>query len=165
MTPQILIKNPELMKRPHYGDEFVRRRAAELALPEIKQWIGAPESSDADIMRDLMRGLTSAGGYECAKGFESLGWSVDSQFVSILEDGDFLSEARTEMVKQWVRCFQIELDIAVDTPVIYRGAAGIVIGHKPETAEYCVRTPDLQPNASRVCAAEEVAAIAKAVAA
>jgi hypothetical protein len=155
----------ELMKRPHYGDEFVRRRAAELALPVIKRWIGAPESSDADLMRDLMRGLTMAGGYECAKEFENLGWNVNSQLVEILEDGDFLEDARDELVKQWVRCLHVELTIPIGAAVSYRGIAGKVVGCDPSMALYHVRTPDMKENQWMVCAAEEVKAAASAVAA
>ena len=133
----------ELMKRPHYGDEFVRRRAAELALPEIKRWIGAPESSDADL----------------------IGWTRDSQLVEILEDGDFLEDARDELVRQWVKCLRVELVIPVGAAVIYRGIAGKVVGSESSMALYHVRTPDMKENQWMVCAAEEVKASVSAVAA
>ena len=155
----------ELMKRPNYGDHYVRRRAAELALPEIKSWICAPESSDADLMRDLMRSLTAGGGYESAKALENLGWTVDSQLVGILEDGDFLFNAREELVKQWVKCLRVELSIPVGADVTYRGREGKVIGYESSMAQYRVRTADLKENQWLVCVAEEVTLVASAVAA
>ncbi len=62
----------ELMKRPKLTDEFVRRRAAELALPEVKRWMNCPQITDAFLIRDLERGLADVGGYDCAKNFEDL---------------------------------------------------------------------------------------------
>lgn len=145
----------ELMKRPKISDNFVTRRAAELALPKVKSWYGSHDMTDKEMMEDLERGL-DCDGYESAKGLERLGWCVDAGLVSILEDGDHLESAMKEMIRQWVKCLSIKPTHALGDDVIYRGKQGSVAQIFADTAEYGVRTPEQSANAYWRCNYEDV---------
>lgn len=150
-----------VLKRPSYGDDFVRRRAAELALPDVREWLAGGLQSDLDVMKDLMNVLSCGDGYEIARDLENLGWAVNSELVTVFDLGDFISTARKEMVIQWVKCLRVKLDIPMGASVDYRGRLGIVVKLFPETAEYGVHTGDLPATSYSVCAAEEVRAAAR----
>lgn len=144
----------DLMLRPNSLDGCVRRRAAELALPELKRWRFF-EQSDAELISLLMRHLSKAGGYEIAKSLESEGWCPDTALAEML-DGDFLSEAERELVAQWVICRGITLDLPIGTPVLWRGVTGTICRHDAKLAQYGVRTPDLAEHTSYSVNAEDV---------
>lgn len=143
-----------ILKRPSYSDDYVRRRAAELALEQVKGW-DCGESTDADLLRDLMKCLTAAGGYESAKNLEEKGWSPDARLVEIL-DNDFLERAKKEMTEKWVICIRVDLPLAVGTEVLYRGMSGVIVDRREATAEYCVRTPEMKDTSYYVCLKEDV---------
>jgi hypothetical protein len=144
-----------LLKRPNYGDDFVRRRAAELALEDVKEWLGADVRRDADVIKDLMNTLSCGDGYEICRDLERLGWAVNSELVTVFDLGDFISTARKEMVIQWVRCLGVKLSLPLQAKVYYRGILGTVVKLFPETAEYGVHTPDLNANSYHVCASDD----------
>jgi hypothetical protein len=144
-----------VLKRPSFRDDFVRRRAAELALPEVRGWVGAGPT-DEDIIKDLMKCLSPGDGYEMCRDLERNGWAVNSELVEILNDGDFISTAKLELVVQWVKCLRVTLNIPLDAQVDYRGKPGKIVKLFPDTAEYGIHTPDLEGNSWYVLAAEDV---------
>jgi hypothetical protein len=149
-----------VLKRPSFGDDFVRRRAAELALPDVREWLGADSQRDIDVMKDLMNVLSCGDGYEICRDLEKLGWAVNSELVTVFDMGDFIETAKTEMVVQWVKCLGVKLDLPLGAPVDYRGRLGTVVKLFPDTAEYGIHTGDQPANMYHVCAAEEVRAAA-----
>lgn len=145
------------MLRPTRRDDCVRRRAAELALPRVKQWMGADTAgySDEDMIRKLMTVIGGSDGFQIAKDLDRAGWSADSELVEIM-DSDYIRTAEREMVKQWVKCLGVKLAIPVGAVVKIRHGIGVVTAHEDEFAEYHVRTPDLKNNAWYTVAAENV---------
>lgn len=93
-----------IMLRPTRHDECVRRRAAELALPELKHWLRFGENdNEADLIEALTKVIDGSDGYQIARALERDGWCSDSSLVEIL-DGDFVSDALRELVAQWEMC-------------------------------------------------------------
>lgn len=152
-----------VMLRPTRSDEIVRRRAAELALPEVKRW-QSDLGPDSEVIEDLMRCIGGADGYEIAKDLEDLGWCSNAYLVDILDE-NFIGYAEDELVKQWVKCLGIKLEIPVGTPVSinFCKKAGVVTNHYPETAKYGVRTPEQSETSCWILLPEEVSTANRAV--
>lgn len=147
---EIRVNSEGLMERPTRYDECVQRRAAELALPEVKKWLGKGFAATEDeIMEDLMDCIGEGDGFAIANELKGRKhWDCDSQLVEIL-DGNFIYTAEDELEKQWVRCLGVKLDIPIGAQVKIkrRSESGEVVKHYPESAKYGVHTPD-QPKAS-----------------
>lgn len=140
-----------LMVRPTRYDKCVLQRAAELALPQVKRWLGSGfNASDDDIMEDLVDCIDEGDGFAIVASLKSRHhWDCDSELVEIL-DGGFVYIALSELEKQWVRCLNVKLDIPIGTPVKIksRNESGVVVKHYPEDAKYGVRTPEQEKTAN-----------------
>jgi len=148
-----------IMLRPTRSDVCVRQRAAEMALPQFKLWMGSTDGQpDSEFIETLMKVIGGSDGFVIAKNLEDFGYSADAELVSVM-DGDFLGDALREMTKQWVTCLGVKLAIPIGAEVDYsgqRGGRGTVVNLGPEVAEYGVRMPGMADNSYRVCAAEKV---------
>jgi hypothetical protein len=146
-----------LILRPDARDGVVRRRAAEMALPEVKRWLGGDAAyyTDTDLIAKLMKHLTRADGFEIAKSMDRDGWNSDSGLVKILDQG-FIYDAEREIVSQWVRCLGVKLEIPIGATVEWRGQTGEVVSRDEALAKYGVRMPDQKDGWRHVCNAEEV---------
>jgi hypothetical protein len=157
----IEVNEAGLMKRPTQYDECVKRRAAELALPEVKGW-NLDIGSDEDVIKFLMKHINRLGGYEIVKSMESDGWdNADSELVEIMDE-DFIGTAERELVKQWVKCLGVKLEIPIGTQVRIKKprkateGTGEVVNHYPEEAKYGVRTPDLDKMSNWILLPEDI---------
>jgi HrpA-like RNA helicase len=163
----IAVNEAGLMNRPTRYDECVQRRAAEIVLPEIKRWLNDPSwATDEEIIQDLMECLGEGDGYKiCDELKRKHSWECDSQLVEIL-DGWVIDDAEKELVKQWVKCLGVKLDIPIGTHVRikhYKSQSmsefGEVVKHYPEEAKYGVRTPDQDPTANWILLLENIEAV------
>jgi hypothetical protein len=137
---EIRVDENGIMLRPRRRDDCVRRRAAEMALPAVKRWIGPSSQSDASLIKELMKHIDGINGYEICKSLDRDGWCCGDEMVSIMSN-DFISDAEDELVKQWVRCLGIKLDLPIGTPVDYRDEKGTIARHDTERAKYGVQVP------------------------
>jgi hypothetical protein len=155
------------MERPTRYDECVKRRAAELALPEVKQWLGQGFATDDEIIEDLMDCIGEDDGFAIVSELkERKHWECDSQLVEIL-DGNFIHTAKDELEKQWVKCLGVKLDIPIGTQVQFKnpkrlrmGTSGEVVKHYPESAKYGVRTPDQPKTSNWILLPEDIEVVA-----
>jgi hypothetical protein len=162
----IAVNDQGVMKRPRANDECVLRRAAELALPEVKVWLGNDGSPDSEVIEDLMETLGEIDGFAIADRLQHRKhWDCDSRLVDIL-NGNFVSDAQDELEKQWVKCLGITLDIPVGAQVkikrLPRGltdVTGEVVKHYPESAKYGVRTPEQPKTSNWILLPEDIESI------
>ena len=158
----IQLNSEGVMQRPTRYDECVQRRAAELALPEVKLWLGQGFATDDDIIKDLMDCIGEGDGFAIVSELkERQHWECDSQLVEIL-DGNFIHTAEDELEKQWVKCLGVKLDIPIGTPVFIKRKkeSGEVVKHYPESAKYGVRTPDQAATSNWILLPEDIERIA-----
>ena len=148
-----------IMLRPRRQDACVRRRAAEMALPSIRQWSYFSET-DAELIENLMKYIDGHDGYEIVKAMERDHWCVNSALVDIMDSG-FIEDALRELLAQWVKCLGVKLDIPKGSKVHWRGKIGIVADHKRNYAQYCIQTPEQAEGTTWICDAEEVKLVAE----
>lgn len=153
---EIRIDDNGLMLRPRRRDDCVRRRAAEMALPQFKRWMGAGSGySDADLIKLLMKHIDGWDGYTIAKSLERDCGDADPGLVEIM-DSDFISEALNELTRQWVRCLGIKLDLPIGTLVDHRGEKGTIADLRPDLAQYGIQLPSNIEGMLRIVIAEDV---------
>jgi len=120
----------ELMKRPTWDDDFVKRRTVEICMPRIRAWFGGERFDEREVADDLMKVLSpSKDGYEMASELERrMHWAVDSALVEVLDEctGD-CDTALKELTSQWVRALRIVPQFAVGDTVSLKYARD---GHK-----------------------------------
>jgi hypothetical protein len=151
---EIRISEEGVMLRPRRIDPCVRRRASEMALPDVKRWLGYVEDSDEELIRCLMKHIDGGNGYEIVKSLEHDGWSnADGGLVDVM-DSDFIDLALRELTEQWVCCLGIRLVLELGANVCYRGQAARIVKLMEDVAQYGVRTPDIEGTAYYVCDAE-----------
>lgn len=151
------------MKRPTRYDDCVKRRAAELALPQVKSWLGEGfNPTDEEIMEDMMDSIDEGDGFAIVEHLKRRHhWEVDSELVEIME-GWFISSAQEELEKHWVKCLGVTLDIPIGAQVKIKrimdqkNVQGEVVKHYPETAKYGVRTPDQKDNSNWILLPEDL---------
>jgi hypothetical protein len=148
-----------VMLRPSIADACVKRRAAEMALPEIKRWLrsgGPVQQTDEEIISSLMKFVCTHDGYEAVKAMDEDGWAgTNSELVEIM-DQDWIIDAQRELTRQWARCLGITLKFQLGQRVMWRGMEGVVVNRDEELAEYGVRTPELTEKQWHVCREEDV---------
>lgn len=134
-----------LMERPSFRDDFVKRRAAEIALPEIRAWCGA-DSNDEDIIYSLMKVANEfSNGFQFAKSLEDrCGWSSADSFLVDLLDNGWCKQALEELTAQWVKCLGIVPQFSIGDRVRWRRKFreerfGIVTRIFADQAKYGVR--------------------------
>ncbi len=137
---EIRVDENGLMLRPRRYDAIVRRRAAEMALPQVKRWIGPSSQSDASLIKELMKHIGGPNGFEICKSLDRDGWCCGDKMVEIMGE-DFISDAEKELVRQWVRCLGIKLDLPIGTVVEYRGERGVIASYDEELAQYKIQVP------------------------
>lgn len=137
---EIRVDDNGLMLRPRRRDDCVRRRAAEMALPQVKRWIGPSSQTDASLIKELMKHIDGVNGYEICKSLDRDGWCCGEEMVEIMSEG-FIRDAERELVAQWVRCLGIKLDLPIGTPVEYRGEKGTIARHDADLAQYGIQVP------------------------
>lgn len=150
MTIQTRLFANEFPKRPAYATESVRRRAAEMLLPDVQEWLGDASDSEA-VLRDQTCALEygEADGFELAEKLKRAHWDgVDAFLVEILDDASFrLHEAHAEQVKEWVRAHDLQLALQIGDPVLAKVRAATYKGEisrlLPDTAQYSVFIPVL----------------------
>lgn len=154
-----------LMLRPTSFDLCVRRRAAEIALPQVKGWLGSDlQESDAELIDTLAKHMRRGDGYEIAQTLErDGGWQSDSYLVEIFDE-DFVGQAESEMVRQWVQCIRPAMPFSVGDLVNWKGEHYSVCKLMPEEAKYGVRIDGMQPNSYYVVNVEDLKATIAAVA-
>jgi hypothetical protein len=113
---------------------------AQPVLPAVKRWIGPSSKSDASLIKELMKHIDGINGYEICKSLDRDGWCCGDEMVSIMSN-DFISDAEDELVKQWVRCLGIKLDLPIGTLVDYRDEKGTIARHDAELAKYGIQVP------------------------
>jgi len=100
-----------LLERPQQTHDYVRLRAAEMALPQILSWIGGPhtEASREQTFHDLAAAfLRDRDGFALAEEMQRMGWgSVDAELVRILDE-DWVGAALDELEPKWVLCVGIK---------------------------------------------------------
>ena len=162
----IALNEAGVMLRPSRRDEVVRRRAAEMALREVKAWIGDMEGeSDASLIETLMTVMGGHDGFAIAKDLDDKGWNADAELVELMDRG-FVQNAEREMVKQWVQCLGVKPQYAVgDTVTMLRGYnghnRGVIIEIREDEATYGIHTPDQKETQRWIIKFEDVAALAK----
>jgi hypothetical protein len=156
---EIRVNRDGLMERPTRYDKCVLQRAAELALPEVKSWLGDEGfATDNEIMEDLIDCIDEKDGFSIAEKLKSRHhWDCDSELVEIM-DGGFIHSSLSELEKQWVKCLNVKLDIPIGTPVKIksRNESGIVVKLYPETAKYGVHTPEQKETSNWILLPEDV---------
>lgn len=157
----IQVDDNGVMMRPTRRDEVVRRRAAELALPQVKRWIGYTTDSDNCLITQLMNHIGGGDGYEIVKSLEQDGWCGNDSLVDIMGE-DFIGAAEEELVAQWVRCLSVKLNVPIGAQVTIkrRKEVGIVTKHYPDVAKYGVRTAEQPETSCWVLLPEEISASA-----
>lgn len=158
MTQDIHLSSDGLMLRPSLHDPCVKRRAAEAALKEIKEWIGKdlePYETDEYLANQLAGCMGDGNGYEICKNMERGSWHVDARLVEIM-DGGHIYDAERELVSQWVRCRGIVLGIPIGSEVEWKNRQGTVIRKDDTHATYCVHTLEQSDTQGWVCNAEDV---------
>jgi hypothetical protein len=107
-----------VMLRPTRSDGCVRRRAAEMALPAVKRWLGGDSwfHRDSDLIEDLMKHIGQHDGFHIVTSMEDSGWAPDDSLVEIMRGG-FIADALREMVRQWVLCLGVKLELPIGTKV------------------------------------------------
>ena len=159
----IRVNEEGVMLRPSTSDACVRRRAAEMILPNVKQWIrsnGPIEDSDEQLITILMRHVNNISGYEAVKAMEREGWVGDDELVEIMGTGAIF-DAHRELTAQWVRCLGITLHLELGQKVTWRSRInglieGVIVKRDEEFAEYGVRLPEDKENQWHLCHAEDV---------
>ena len=156
---EIKVNKDGLMERPTRFDKCVLQRAAELALPEVKSWLGDEGfATDNEIKEDLIDCIDEKDGFAIAEALKSRRhWDCDSELVEIM-DGGFIYTALSELEKQWVNCLNVKLDIPIGTPVTIksRKESGVVVSYYPEYAKYGVRTPNQDKTSNWILFPEDV---------
>ncbi len=154
---EIRLDSNGVMLRPGRRDGCVRRRAAEMALPAVKRWMGGDTGfrNDKGIVEELMKHIGGYDGFHIAKSLDERGWGSDSDLVEILDE-DFICQAEKELVSQWVKCLGIKSQFPISSQVIFRGETGRVVKHDEALAQYGVQTPDQKDGRHHVCNAEEI---------
>lgn len=157
----------EIMNRPSAHDTFVRRRAAELAEPEVTRWLnrgGARDGEDIAFTIETLAKVLDAhsSGYDIAKELDDrYGWyGIDTYLIEIL-DGDHARRAIEELTKQWVICCGIKPALSVGDHVIAKlwkrtGQVGTVADIRPETAQYGIRYADMEETSRYIVNFEDV---------
>lgn len=143
-----------IMLRPRRYDAIVRRRAAELALPELRQW-NYIEDSDQDLIAGLMKHISGSDGLDIVKSMERDGWAGNALLVEIM-DQDFIGDAEKELVTQWVKCLGVKLDLPMGAQVLFRGLEAKVVRRNEGLAQYGVHSADQNENTYSICNAEDV---------
>jgi hypothetical protein len=155
-----------LMARPSMKDGFVKKRAAEIYMPKIRQWFGDEKFDERDVIEDLSRVLNQhASGYEMASELDRrYSWAVDDALIEVLvECADYFETAIKELTAQWVKCYQIKPEFAVgDTVAMLRVSGQTSIGEVVEIREneavYGIHTPDQKETQRWVVKYEDVCA-------
>lgn len=153
-----------IMLRPRREDACVRRRAAEMALPEVKRWMGPSSQTDAELVAELMLYIDGHDGHEIVKALERDNWCGNRELVEIM-DSNFIEDAERELVRQWVKCLSVKLDIPKGSKVHWRGKIGIVAYLDRNYAQYHIQTPEQAEGTIWRCNAEDVKLVAEEVAA
>lgn len=138
------------MKRPSWTDEFVRRRAAELFLPEVVSWLSQEEEAidEKDVIDTLMKAMNPhSDGYEIVRKLEKTYYWVGSSDLMELMDGAswHVDQAEREMAHQWVRAYDIKPELPLGAHVSvsanvgdYQKKHGSITYIDPEVAQYGV---------------------------
>lgn len=153
--------NDGVMLRPTRRDEVVRRRAAEMALPEVKAWMGSTEGeSDASIVETLMNVIGCGDGFTIAKALDDKGWNADAELVELMDRG-FVRDAESELIKQWVQCVGVKPKHAIGETVTmlcgFQGAnRGVIVDVREDEATYGIHTASQTEKQRWVIAYEDV---------
>lgn len=133
---------PNPPPRPKESDEAVRRAAAELAMPEIIDWLAEDwrEDQREGYVCDLMSVLTLWDGYEAARALERKGWSPDAELVEILSDGCWTDKVVEDAVCAWVEANKITPQFAVGDIVKTPQGVGPITAIRSDMARYTVQT-------------------------
>lgn len=151
--------SPEgVMLRPLRGDLCVRMRAAEMALPEVKQWIGPTSQTDAQLVEELAKYVGGWDGYEIVRAMERDGWCGNAELVEIMDSG-WIRNAERELTRQWVRCLAKQRVFADGDEVSCAGITGKVVGYEADLHLYRVHSTDQPPNQWHVFNAEDVVGV------
>lgn len=133
----------EYPKRPGRHEEAITKRAVEMLLPEVRNWLG--DEADERILTDLIDAAKYGNdeGYELARSLERRGYSPDAELVEILDSMTLCRyEAHKKAVAAWVRAHDLRLDLAIGSPVSLvvsgKNQVGEIRDLRPETAEYVV---------------------------
>lgn len=146
----------ELMKRPSKSDCIVKRRALEMFMPRVKDYLGDDwsESEAPHIEKQIMEVLDEfSDGYSMARELERKGWEEDRGLVDLMDDGEAcLRKAHEEIQGQWIKCYGIgpkrEIGDRVVADIYERkGQVGEISKFYPDSTRYGVRYPD-QPETS-----------------
>lgn len=137
----------EYPQRPGRSDDAISKRAAELLLPAVQEWLG--EEADDRTLPELIKATRIYDeGYEIARALEMRGYSPDAELVEILDDMSYCRyQAHEEAVKDWVKAHDLSLDLSVGTAVsiVVNGKfhTGEIRDRKEATAQYTVMVPAL----------------------
>ena len=143
-----------VMKRPNSRDGCVLRRAAEMALPEVKRWLGADDDGDDErTISELMKAIGERDGFAICRKLDT--WSPDAELVRIMDE-DFIRDAEREIVKQWVQCVGRKQEFAVGAKVLYRGEEGEVVEYRSNEDSYGVRMPGQEPTVRCIVPSEQL---------
>jgi hypothetical protein len=145
-----------VMLRPTRTDKCVRRRAAEMALSDVKDWIGDPCCSDAEIIEILAEYIDLPDGFGIVKSPEDDGWCGNAKLGMIL-NCDFIGQAENELVQQWVKCLGVTLHLPIGAKCQYHGKVAKVVAWDEDLAQYKLHNEDLKAGVRALAAnAEDV---------
>lgn len=148
------LDNGQIPPRPTLYDPSVTLRAAEITAPAVLTWLrgeGEKNVSLVEVVDDLVRVLKHnafGDGYELARSLEDeCGYSPNAELVEQL-DGYPTDVALKELEMQWVKAYNISLDLPIGTQVQVlkshpsQSWIGIIRKHYPENAHYGVENPN-----------------------
>lgn len=147
----------ELMKRPKISDDLVKRRAFEMFMPLVKEYLGNDwsDSEQPHIEKQLAKVMNEYDdGYAMARKLErDHGWEEDRELVDLMDEGDScLHKAHKELQAQWIQVYGItperQIGDSVTTNIYDRkDQVGFITKFYLDEAKYGVRYPD-QPMTS-----------------
>jgi len=155
----------DLMKRPTPQDCIVKKRAWEIFMPAVKKYLGPDwvESEIPHIEKQIIGVLSGHGdGYSMARQLENYGWAEDRGLLDLMDEGESaLSEAHKEILRQWIKCYNITPERKVGDTVSTthwhrKGKIGNITKIYEDQAQYAVHFPDQELTSSQILLYEEV---------
>lgn len=133
-------------KRPSRNSDAVREAVADALMPSILRYLG--DSQNGDERDAILKTLTLChdwDGYELVRELESrCYWDGDRELVEIMDSADVhRTRIHGELVKQWVKDFDIKPQFAIGDRVRYREHEGIIANIYEKKASYIVSVPSL----------------------
>lgn len=135
------------MNRPNRFSEDIIAKIADALLPKVLRWMDEPEANESAVRKDLLDILDTHNidGYQLARELDYLGWSVDAELVTILDEVSFiLYNTVSQAEKVWVLANSIKPEFSVGDKVQRSGYkdVGTITSIAEDKGYYGIRFAD-----------------------